>query len=228
MPAMPAWSLLAAAVLVAAMLSIMAARVAGPLGRHTPGVPIIEYRLSARERVLLHRHSLYALGLVLLVGAVTGVIPRGLELVGVLGAFAIVLGLPAVYRLTDAGIAFNRVVFRPWPDFIDLKEGRDGLRLLGRSRLDGFSIVCLDRQRRAELERMARALMRGASEASRRRRRPATRHVSHSSASTSTREQGKGGSAAATERPRMGRAGNATWSNDPGSRSLMWMPLWRR
>lgn len=152
-------SLLAATILVAAMLSIMAARVAGPLRQPARGALLVEYRLSTRERLLLHRHSLYALGLVLLGGAITGAIPRSLELLGILGAFAIVLGLPAAYHLTDAGIAFNRVVFRAWPDFGEVREGRTGLHLLGQSRLDDFSIVCLDRQRRAELERMARALI---------------------------------------------------------------------
>ena len=153
-------TVLAPAVLVMSMLCIMAARVAGPFGQHAAGAVLAEYRLGPRERLLLHRRSLYALGIVLLAGAATGVIPRGIEVVGIAGAFAVVLGLPAAYRLTEDGIGFNAVVFRAWSDFVTLEERRAGLRLVGRPGAGDFSVVCLAGERRDGLRRVAGARLR--------------------------------------------------------------------
>jgi hypothetical protein len=136
------------------MLCIMAARVAVPFGQRVSGRVLLEHRLSARERLLLHRHSLYALGFVLLLGAVSGAIPRGLELAGVLGALAITLGLPAVYRFTDRGVGLNGVVFRTWEEFTGVDDIRYGLRLDGRAGVNRFTVICLPGSARDRLRRL--------------------------------------------------------------------------
>ncbi len=150
-------SLIAATVLVVGMLCVMAARVAGPFGQDVRGKVLAEHRLDVRERLRLHRRSIYALGFVLLAGAVTGAIPRGLELVGIVGAFAVVLSLPAAYRLTDQGIGFNRVVFRTWAGFVGTDDRRDGLRLSGRPGQGDFAVVCLKPETRERIRRTADA-----------------------------------------------------------------------
>jgi hypothetical protein len=148
----------AATLLVAAMLSIMAARVAGPFGagqRLQQGRPVVEHRLDFRERLLLHRHSVYALGLVLVLGAVTGAIPRAVELVGILGAIGIAAGVPVAYRLTEHGIGLNGVVFRPWSELGAVEDTSRGLTLRGRAGAGDFKIICLRGTARAALRRQA-------------------------------------------------------------------------
>jgi hypothetical protein len=165
---------LAAALLIGAMVSIMAARVGGPFGRAIPGAPLREHRLNVRERLVLHRHSIYALGAVLLLGAATGAIPRPVEIAGVLGAFAVVLGLPAVNRLTREGIGLNGVVSRPWSEFAGVEETGRGLRLRGKPGLGDFSVVCLGRESRRALRRIAaeRVAEKGPGDFVPRRKRP--------------------------------------------------------
>ena len=148
-------TLLPVAVLVGTMLCIMAARVAAPFGQAASGKTVVEHRLDVRERALLHRRSLYALGLVLLGGALTGLMPRGVELVGVAGAIAIVCGLPAVYRVTEEGIAFNTVVFRRWSELTGVEERRDGLQLVGAPGQGSFSVLCLRPETRDRFRRVA-------------------------------------------------------------------------
>jgi hypothetical protein len=152
---------LATLVLVGGMLCIMAARVSGPFGQRAQGAVLLEHRLSFRERLLFHRHSLYALGAVLLLGALTGAVSRSAELIGMLGAFAIVLSLPAVYRLTDRGVALNGTVFREWREFERVDQSRTGLRLAGKPGMGGFPLICVSAAARdAVKRRIERALQR--------------------------------------------------------------------
>jgi hypothetical protein len=144
---------LAALGLVGGMLCIMAARVAGPFGQRAQGAVLLEQRLGFRDRLLLHRHSLYALGAVLLMGAVTGAVSRTTELIGMLGAFAIVLGVPAVYRLTEKGVGLNNVVFRGWSEFAGVEETRTGLRLTGKPEMGAFTVICRAGEPRDALRR---------------------------------------------------------------------------
>lgn len=134
---------LAAYLLVGAMLSVMAARVAGPFGQRPSGRVLAEHRLSVRERLLLHRTSMYAIGAVLLAGALTGSVPRVAELIGILGALGIVLRLRATYVFTDEGVGLNAVVFRRWSEFAGVDETRGALRLRGRPTMGDFSVVSL-------------------------------------------------------------------------------------
>jgi len=151
---------LATLILVGGMLCIMAARVGGPFGQRVQGAVLLEHKLTFHERLLLHRHSLYAIGIVLLLGAFTGAVSRSAELIGVLGAFAIVLALPAVYRATERGIALNGVVFRQWNEFERVEQTRTGLRLIARPGMGAFPVICLSVARDAVKRRIERALQR--------------------------------------------------------------------
>lgn len=146
-------------VLVGTMLCVMAARVAGPFGQRRAGRVLFEYRLGARERLLLHRTSIYTLGLVLLAGALTGALPRTAEFLGVLGALSIVLGIPAVYVLTDEGVGLNGVVFRRWEEFDGVGETRGGLRITGRPTLGDFRIVCPPGATRSRVQKLIADLL---------------------------------------------------------------------
>ncbi|HEU5315353.1 MAG TPA: hypothetical protein VFX49_04545 [Chloroflexota bacterium] len=150
--------------LIGGMLCIMAARVAGPFGQDAPGSVLAEHKLGFRERLLLHRHSLYALSVVLLLGALTGAVSRTAELIGIAGAFAVVVGMPAVYRLTERGLALNRVVFRAWNEFDGVEETRTGVRLGGKAGMGAFAVICLTGAPRQTLRRRIEGLLqRGAS-----------------------------------------------------------------
>jgi hypothetical protein len=126
--------------LFAAMLVIMLMRVALPIGVRIAGQPLGKITLSLGERVRLQRTNVYAIGAVMVVGALLRELPPLLELVAIVGVGAI-LAIPVRYVLTTEGIALNRVVFRPWSDFerVDRAPGR--VTLIGRSGLRPFRLV---------------------------------------------------------------------------------------
>lgn len=141
----------AAALLVGLMIALMVARVTGPFGQRATGRTLYELRLTIRERLLLHRHGFYSLGIVLVLGTATGAIPPVIELAGMAGAFAVAVGIQATYRVTNDGIAFNHLVFRRWDEFGGIDETRTGLRLIPLPGTGKFTVICLRRTQRHEL-----------------------------------------------------------------------------
>ncbi|HEX6482482.1 MAG TPA: ammonium transporter [Ktedonobacteraceae bacterium] len=72
--------------------------------------------LTYREKLLLHRTNLYAIGALLVLGAIGKWFPTTVELVIILAALALV-NLPVRYQFTTLGIACNNVLFRKWKEF---------------------------------------------------------------------------------------------------------------
>ncbi len=122
---------MAAVVLMGLMLIVMLLRIVAPLGTRTEGKVLRELRLSFRERLGLQRTNLYLLGFVLLLGSLSGWLPTFVELVVIVGAFAI-LTIPVRYVLTTEGVALNQVVFRRWEEFRAVEAGPRGMYLRGR------------------------------------------------------------------------------------------------
>jgi hypothetical protein len=126
--------------LFGAMLIVMLLRVAMPIGARITGEPIGRLTLSFSERVRLQRTNVYAIGAVLLVCVATSPVPLIVELLVIVAVFAI-LAIPARYVITTHGIAFNRVVFRPWSDFVGYSVDSTGIRLIPQSGAGAFRLI---------------------------------------------------------------------------------------
>ncbi len=133
-------------ILLAVMLIITLMRVAVPIGQTIEGKAIRHVDLSYRERLLLHRTNIYAIGVVLLLTALGGALPLIVELVVVLATLLIVL-MPARYILTSEGVALNNVVFRRWAEFDGAEIRRGRLRLQGRAGAAPLTLSVLAVQR---------------------------------------------------------------------------------
>jgi hypothetical protein len=132
--------------LLMVMLIIMLMRIILPLGAKVAGKTVKEVRLSFRERVLLQRTNIYAIGTVLLLTTVTGNLSRGWELLVVIVAVMLLM-LPVRYFFTTEGIALNNVVYRSWSDFIGYEVRRRGIRLLPQPGFRPFDIDVIGTRR---------------------------------------------------------------------------------
>ena len=119
--------------LVPVLVTILTAlsRVRAFRGARIDGTTERVVALTVRERIRYHRVSIYSLGLLLLLGALNGVLHASMELVTV-ALMVGVVAMPIRYTFTKAGVAVNRVVFRPWSEFAGYEATRYGVRLLGR------------------------------------------------------------------------------------------------
>src|SRR3981081_4223386 len=102
--------------LVGCSLVLMLVRIGVPFGIKSQGVTIATVTLTYRERLLLHRTNIYALGALLLLGAIGKWFSLPVEIALILLALAIV-NLPIHYQFTKEGIACNNVLFRRWKEF---------------------------------------------------------------------------------------------------------------
>lgn len=116
--------------LLGSMLIITLMRVAVPLGQPIAGKALLRFDLTYRERMLLHRTNLYAIGVVLLLAAWSNVLPLLAELAVILATFVIIM-MPTRYIITSEGVALNNVVFRRWSEFSGVEVRRGRIRLLG-------------------------------------------------------------------------------------------------
>lgn len=128
--------------LFGSMLIIMLMRVAMPVGAPTTGKVVREVRLTLWERVLIQRTNLYAIGFVLVLAAVTGLVGGIWEMV-VMGGVLAILTIPMRYRITTDGIAMNNVVFRSWGDFTGVDVKRRHIRLLPKEGQRPFDVRLL-------------------------------------------------------------------------------------
>jgi hypothetical protein len=115
--------------LFACMLMIMLMRVVVPIGAKIDGKPVSEIKLDFHERLLLQRFNIYAIGAVLLLATLTGVLPGIWEIIVVLAACATLM-IPARYVITSRGIALNNVTYYPWSDFTAFGVKRRSISLL--------------------------------------------------------------------------------------------------
>lgn len=118
---------------------LMLLRVVVPIGLRIEGQLLERVPLSFRERLLLQRNSIYAIGAVLLLGAVGGWLSTILELMAILGAFVILM-IPAEYVLTSEGIGLNHTVFRRWEEFREYRHQGVKLELLPRDGERSFTL----------------------------------------------------------------------------------------
>lgn len=118
---------------------IALSRVVAARGATVEGKVEREFSLSFRERLRYHQFSIYSLGILLVLGSLSGLIHFGIELMAILAMY-VVVSRPITYRLTNAGIAVNRVVFRPWAEFSGYEARRGSVRLIGRTGSNRFDI----------------------------------------------------------------------------------------
>jgi Amt family ammonium transporter len=103
------------------------------------GAPLGEVRLTFRERTQYHRSAIYAVGALMLLGAVTGHITAPVEMLVAVAMFAIVEA-PVRYRFTTTGVALGNVIFRPWTEFSGYRATRKGIAVIGRPGMGAFWI----------------------------------------------------------------------------------------
>ena len=132
--------------LLAGMLIIMLMGIMLPFGAKITGKKVSEIRLSFRERLLLQRINIYSIGGVLLLTAVTGLLPAFWELLVILAAMML-LFMRVRYLITNDGVALNNVVFRPWTEFTGFEVNSRGIILLPKAGLRQFKIRVLGKNR---------------------------------------------------------------------------------
>lgn len=117
--------------LFALMLLVMLTRVYVPLGANIDGKVESTVPLSLIERAQLQRVNIYAIGLVLLLTVVSGLMPASGEILIVVIALGILM-MPVRCVFTSKGVAINNVLFRPWSDFATFERSDRRLSLVGR------------------------------------------------------------------------------------------------
>jgi uncharacterized membrane protein len=147
--------------LLVLMLAIAAMRVYLPVGAKIEGKPLGVITLSFRERLLVQRTNLYLIGIVILMGALSGFLTGPLELVAILATIA-VLTIPVRYRVTSQGVALNNVVFRSWTDFRGYREERASVVLDAVEGQRNFRMHLLGANRDVAVKALGRVLARSA------------------------------------------------------------------
>src|SRR6266700_4557797 len=102
--------------LVGCFFLFMLIRIGLPFGINAEGKVIAGVALTFREKLLLHRVNMYALGALLLLSALGKWFSLPVEVALILVTLGLV-NLPVRYQFTSTGIACNNVLFRRWKDF---------------------------------------------------------------------------------------------------------------
>src|SRR2546421_3491254 len=125
--------------LIGCSFILMLVRIGVPFGIKSEGRVVPTVTVTYREKLLLHRTNLYALGALLVLSAIGKWFPTTVELVIILAALALV-NLPVRYQFTTLGIACNNVLFRKWKEFEYARYRGAKLTLVPRN---GFSSLPL-------------------------------------------------------------------------------------
>jgi len=118
-------------------LAIALGRVTALRAAATEGSPLGEVSLTFRERLQYHRGTVYAVAGLLVLGAVSGLVHTGIELLLAAATLAVVQ-VPVRYRFTSKGVALGRVLFRPWDEFQGYQVSKKGVVLVGKTGNGGF------------------------------------------------------------------------------------------
>jgi ammonium transporter, Amt family len=102
--------------LVGCFFILMLVRIGLPFGIQSEGRTLAHVHLTFRERLLMHRTNMYALGVLLLLSALGKWFSLPVEVALIFVSLAIV-NLPMRYQFTTEGIACNNVLFRRWKEF---------------------------------------------------------------------------------------------------------------
>src|SRR5437867_1972111 len=121
---------------------LMVLRIGLPLGIKSEGKVVATVTLTYREKLLLHRTNLYALGALLVLSAIGQWFPLAIELLIILVALALV-NLPVHYQFTTLGIACNNVLFRRWKEFEYMRYHGAKLALMPRKGLSSLPLAVL-------------------------------------------------------------------------------------
>jgi hypothetical protein len=141
---------MAIVLLFALMLGMMLMRVMLPIGAKVEGREVRQIVLTFRERVLMQRKNVYAIGAVLLLTAAGGLMSPVGELFVILATFGI-LTIPVRLRVMTSGLAVNNVVYRPMADFDAVEQTTRGLRFVAVSGMRNLDIPLLGAHREEAL-----------------------------------------------------------------------------
>src|SRR5438132_14292049 len=97
--------------LIGCSFILMLVRIGVPFGIKSEGRVVATVTLTYREKLLLHRTNLYALGALIVLSAIGTWFPTTVELSIILPALTLV-NLPLRYQFTTLGTASNYVPFR--------------------------------------------------------------------------------------------------------------------
>jgi hypothetical protein len=139
------------------MLLITLMRVYLPKGIKTRGKPEKVIRLSLVERYQMQRTNLYAIALFLFITTVSGDIPAGGQFIVLLIAQVILL-LPVRCTLSAEGVGINKVVFRPWTDFVGYSAASRRMVLVGRPGLRPLNLPFLAEHQKEAIPFLRRRL----------------------------------------------------------------------
>jgi ammonium transporter, Amt family len=120
-------------------LAIALGRVTAFRAAKVEGAPVGEVALNFRERMQYHRGAIYSVGALMLLGAATGNLSAGYELI-VAGLTLGVIQFPVRYRFTTQGIALGRLLYRPWTEFAGFRSSRKGVAIIGKTGNGAFWI----------------------------------------------------------------------------------------
>src|SRR5438477_6643456 len=128
--------------LVGCCFVLMFLRIGLPFGIQANGRTVARVGLTFRERLLLHRTNMYALGALLVLSALGKWFSLPIEIALMLVALAIV-NLPIRYQFTSEGIACNNVLFRRWKEFEYVRVHGARLTLMPRGGYAPLRLVVL-------------------------------------------------------------------------------------
>src|SRR6266487_4346418 len=129
-------------ILIGCSFMLMLVRIGLPFGIKSEGSVVATVTLTYREKLLLHRTNLYALGALLILSAIGQWFPTTVELVLILMALALV-NLPVRYQFTTQGIACNNVLFRKWKEFEYVRYRGAKVTLVPRKGFGALPLVVL-------------------------------------------------------------------------------------
>src|SRR5438132_1907588 len=128
--------------LIGCSFILMLVRIGLPFGIQSEGSIVATVTLTYREKLLLHRTSLYAIGTLLVLSAIGKWFPTSVELVIILAALALV-NIPVRYQFTTMGIACNNVLFRKWKEFEYARYRGAKLTLVPRKGFGALPLIVL-------------------------------------------------------------------------------------
>src|SRR5258706_327779 len=128
--------------LIGCSFMLMLVRIGLPFGIKSEGSVVATVTLTYREKLLLHRTNLYAIGALLVLSAIGKWFPTSVELVIILAALALV-NLPVRYQFTTMGIACNNVLFRKWKEFEYARYHGAKLTLVSRKGFSALPLIVL-------------------------------------------------------------------------------------
>ncbi len=143
--------------LVGCLFILMFLRIGLPFGVRTEGNVSVKVALTFRERLLLHRTNMYALGAILVLSAIGQWFPTTIEIVLILVALSII-NLPISYLFSSQGIACNNVLFRSWKEFAYVSVRGAQLTLVPRKGFAPLRLVVLPSRQKEVLPHFRRFL----------------------------------------------------------------------